>query len=130
VSPLKVLIVEDEIFVGWGLESALREHGHEVCGVAESASEAVALADACHPDVVLMDIGLYGEGDGLAAAREIMRRRPTRIVFSSAWIDEDTLKAINEIGPFANIPKPCRIQDIVDIVDRAAVAREAAAAGP
>jgi DNA-binding NarL/FixJ family response regulator len=120
VNPLKVLIVEDEIFVGWGLESALREHGHEVCGVAESASEAIALAEAFHPDLVLMDIGLYGEGDGLAAAREIMRRRPTRMVFSSAWNDEDTLRAISEIGPYANIPKPCRIQDILDVVDRAA----------
>jgi DNA-binding NarL/FixJ family response regulator len=119
-SPLKVLIVEDEILVGWGLESALREQGHEVCGLVESADEAIALAEAIRPDLVLMDVGLYGRGDGLSAAREIMRRRPTRIVFSSSWNDEATLQAIAEIGPYANVPKPCRIQDILEVVGRAA----------
>jgi DNA-binding NarL/FixJ family response regulator len=123
--PLKVLIVEDECLVSWGLETVMRERGHQVCGLAQSAEEAIAMASAHQPDVVLMDIGLYGKVDGLSAAREILRVQQTRMVFSSAWTDPATVHAIQEIRPYANFPKPCRLQDIMDMLDRAVIERGA-----
>lgn len=116
---LKVMIVEDEMFIGWGLESALTARGYEVCGTAESEAEAVDMAERLRPDLVIMDIGLQGAGNGLDAAREILRHRPTRIVFSSAWTDDRTLEAIKEIGAYASIPKPCREEDVLAVVARA-----------
>jgi DNA-binding NarL/FixJ family response regulator len=116
---LKVLIVEDEMFVSWGLEAALVEHGHIVCGIAQSAEEALQLAKAHRPDLIFMDIGLFGPSDGLEVARRILADRPTRIVFSSAWNDPRTLAVIEELGAYANIPKPCREADLVAVADRA-----------
>ena len=116
---LKVLIVEDEMFVSWGLEAALVEHGHIVCGIAQSAEEALQLAHAHRPDLIFMDIGLFGLGDGLEVARRILADRPTRIVFSSAWNDPRTLAAIDELGAYANIPKPCREAELVAVADQA-----------
>jgi DNA-binding NarL/FixJ family response regulator len=116
---MKILIVEDEMFVSWGLESALVDRGYRVCGVAQTAEEAVAMADRMRPDLIFMDIGLYGADTGLEAARLIQSARPTRIVFSSAWNDEETLRAIDDIHPFGNIPKPCRESDLIAWADRA-----------
>ncbi|MCX7585313.1 response regulator [Phenylobacterium sp. 58.2.17] len=114
-----MLIVEDEMFVSWGLEAALVEHGHIVCGIAQSAEEALQLAKAHRPDLIFMDIGLFGPSDGLEVARRILADRPTRIVFSSAWNDPRTLAVIEELGAYANIPKPCREADLVAVADRA-----------
>lgn len=116
---LKVLIVEDEMFVSWGLEAALVEHGHIVCGIAQSADEALQLAEIHRPDLIYMDIGLFGPSDGLEVARQILSHRPTRIAFSSAWNDPRTLAAIEGLGAYANIPKPCREAELVAVADRA-----------
>jgi len=116
---LKVLIVEDEMFVSWGLEAALVEHGHVVCGIAQSAEEALQMAQAHGPDLIFMDIGLFGPSDGLEVARQILADRPTRIAFSSAWNDPQSLAAIDELKAYANVPKPCREADLVAVADRA-----------
>ena len=107
------------MFVSWGLEAALVEHGHIVCGIAQSAEEALQLAKAHRPDLIFMDIGLFGPGDGLEVARRILADRPTRIVFSSAWNDPRTLAEIEELGAYANIPKPCRESELVSVAARA-----------
>lgn len=116
---LKVLVVEDEMFVSWGLEAALVERGHLVCGIAQSVAEALQMAEAHNPDLIFMDIGLLGPSDGLEVARQILVNRPTRIAFSSAWNDPETIAAINDLGAYANIPKPCREADLVAVADRA-----------
>lgn len=116
---LKILIVEDEMFVSWGLEAALTEQGFRVCEIAQSAAEALEMAEKHQPDLIFMDIGLFGPGDGLEVARQILARRPTRIVFSSAWNDADTQAAIARLEPYANVPKPCREGDLLALAERA-----------
>lgn len=107
------------MFVSWGLEAALVERGYIVCGIAQSAEEALQMAQAQRPDLIFMDIGLFGPGDGLEVARRMLAERPTRIAFSSAWNDPGTLAAIEELGAYANIPKPCREAELVAVADRA-----------
>jgi CheY-like chemotaxis protein len=117
--PLKVLIVEDEMFVSWGLEAALSDRGYRVCDIAQSAAEALQMVAAHKPDLIFMDIGLLGSGDGLEVARRILAQGPARIAFSSAWNDPETLAAIEGLGAYANIPKPCREADLIAVADRA-----------
>ncbi|WP_068876254.1 MULTISPECIES: response regulator [unclassified Phenylobacterium] len=116
---LKVLIVEDEMFVSWGLEAALAERGHHVCAIAQSAEEALRLAEIHRPDLIFMDIGLLGPGNGLEVAEQILARHPTRIAFSSAWNDPATQAAIERLSAYANIPKPCREADLLAVAERA-----------
>lgn len=107
------------MFVSWGLEAALTERGYRVCDIAQSAAEAVQMAAAHKPDLIFMDIGLLGSGDGLEVARRILAQGAARIAFSSAWNDPETLAAIEGLGAYANIPKPCREADLVAVADRA-----------
>lgn len=60
-----------------------------------------------------------GPSDGLEVARQILAGRPTRIAFSSAWNDPRTLAAIEGLGAYANIPKPCREAELVAVAERA-----------
>lgn len=81
----RVLIVEDEAVVADDLEHQLLQLGYEVVGVAASGREAIALAEAQRPQVVLMDIQLQGSMTGPEAANIIQRNTGAAIVFVTAF---------------------------------------------
>jgi PleD family two-component response regulator len=78
---IRVLIVEDEYFVALHVETILSDTGCDVVGIATSADEAVAKARQSLPDLILMDIRLPGDRDGIDAASEITRALKIPIVF-------------------------------------------------
>ena len=68
MTPQSILVVEDESVVAQDIQNSISRIGHEVAGWATTAEEAIALAEENHPDLVLMDIRLGGEVDGITAA--------------------------------------------------------------
>jgi PAS domain S-box-containing protein len=102
----KILIVEDEITIARELEARLAEFGYEVTGIASSGQDAIALAAETQPALVLMDVALNGEMDGIQAAEEIRRRHPTPILFMTAHTDEAILRRADVIEPFGYVEKP------------------------
>jgi two-component system, response regulator PdtaR len=80
-----ILVVEDDWFVGTDMQRALRDAGYEVPPVAVSADEAVEVARNQAPDLVVMDIRLVGERDGVDAAIEIRRLFDIPCLFVSAY---------------------------------------------
>jgi response regulator NasT len=84
MSTLRVLIAEDEGFVAAGLQAQLKALGHQVVGLARDGQEAVALAEALLPDLVIMDIRLP-RLDGPEAARRILQGCRVPIIFVSAY---------------------------------------------
>jgi DNA-binding NarL/FixJ family response regulator len=101
----RVLIVEDEGLVAMNMESALAEEGFAIVGIVDNEIDAVAAAERLKPDVILMDITLR-DGDGISAARTILKTLDTRIVFVSGNSDPQTLAAAQELRPAAFIRKP------------------------
>ena len=89
---LRILIVEDEFFIALDVEEQAKALGHIVVGTAITADEAIAMAEKEKPDVVLMDIRLIGEKDGIAAAREIQSQFGIQSIFVTANTDPSTLK--------------------------------------
>jgi DNA-binding NarL/FixJ family response regulator len=87
LSGVRVLVVEDEFIVSLTLKVQLEAMGCDVVGTARDAGSAVAQAEALHPDVVLMDIGLSGS-DGVEATRAIMAQAPTSIIAVTAYGDD------------------------------------------
>src|SRR6516225_3986684 len=71
--PARILVVEDDFLVATEIEIALSDAGFDVAGVAASADEAVELADSQKPALVVMDVRLGGERDGIHAAVEIFQ---------------------------------------------------------
>lgn len=99
----KILVVEDEIFVAWHLESVLRDLDYAVCGLVPDGESAIVKADALAADVILMDINLKGDIDGIETARRIRQGGEAPIIFITAYSDPQTLSRIEKIIPGAAV---------------------------
>ena len=73
---MRLLIVEDEAIVSLYLRSSLEAFGHTVVGLAPTGAQAVKNALSSYPDLILMDIRLNGDTDGIEAAKQIRNHRP------------------------------------------------------
>lgn len=102
----RILIVEDERIVARDLERRLTRMGHRVLAIVASGQEAIAKALALHPDVVLMDVRLQGEMDGVEAAQHIQAQVRLPIVFMTAYSDTKSLGGAPDLQPFLYIRKP------------------------
>lgn len=102
----KILIVEDEQIIAADLERNLIQLGYDVVGVAARAKDAIRLTGDTRPDLVLMDIQLKGQADGIVAAAEIRRNWSTPIVFLTANVSEFVLDKAKAVDPLGYITKP------------------------
>jgi CheY-like chemotaxis protein len=123
---LKVLIVEDMFLNSEFLRIWIEALGHEVCGVAVSAETACALARAHQPDVILMDLLLEGEGDGVDAALEIRSTQSPPIIFITACSEQKSVERILAADPFRVLPKPVNPQELFDALRAAGRTRAVA----
>ncbi|MCA9909262.1 MAG: response regulator, partial [Anaerolineae bacterium] len=87
---MRILIVEDESIVALEMKMSLRRLGHEVVGMATSGRDAVYLASLHRPSLILMDIRLRGELDGIQAAELIRAEMETILIFVTGQADEAT----------------------------------------
>ena len=103
---VQVLVVEDEAIVSMDLRYKLEAMGYSVPAAVSSGEEAVEAASQLHPDVVLMDIGLSGEMDGIDAAAQIRDQFDVPVVYVTAYIDKATLERAQTTEPSGYIIKP------------------------
>ncbi|HID43340.1 MAG TPA: PAS domain S-box protein [Archaeoglobaceae archaeon] len=102
----KVLIVEDENIVAMDIKYTLKNLGYTVSGIASSGEEAIKLVEETSPDIVLMDIMLRGEMDGIQAAEIIRSRHYIPVIYLTAYSDSRTLQRAKVTEPFGYILKP------------------------
>jgi two-component system sensor histidine kinase/response regulator len=108
----RLMIVEDEAVVACDLSDTLEQLGYAVVGAVGTGEGAVELARSMRPRVVLMDIRLAGEMDGIQAAARIRSESDIPIVFLSAHSSEDTLRRATETAPFGYLVKPFRAPEL------------------
>ncbi len=101
-----ILVVEDEFLIAQGLCMQIEDMGLSVCGTAASADEAVALAEEFRPAVVLMDMRLQGEKDGVDAALDIHYRVGSKVIFITGSREPATMARIQLDHPAAVLFKP------------------------
>ena len=102
----KILVVEDESITARDLELTLLELGYDVVAKVPTGEEAILQAEATKPDLVLMDIILAGEMNGIEAAQQINERFDIPVVYLTAHADEGTLSRAKITGPYGYIVKP------------------------
>lgn len=108
----RVLVVEDELIVARDLQLTLQRLGYDCPKVAGSAAEALrTAADHC-PDLVLMDIHLPGDLDGIDCARALREGFDVPVVFLTAYSDPDTLSRAAAIGSHGYLVKPVRTDEL------------------
>lgn len=101
-----ILIVEDERVAAWNIQSALEKFGYTVVANVSSGDKAVGLAGTLKPDLVLMDIRLPGEIDGIEAAARIRNQYKIPIVYLTAYTDEQTIERAIATDPYGYLTKP------------------------
>ncbi|BBD07307.1 HD domain-containing phosphohydrolase [Desulfovibrio ferrophilus] len=119
MSCLRILVVEDESIVAMDIRHRLSKLGYEIVGEVETGEDAVRLAAELLPDLVLMDIMLAGEMDGVQAAAEIHSRVDLPIVYLSAYADDETLQRVKITQPFGYIIKPFEDRELHAAIEMA-----------
>jgi signal transduction histidine kinase len=115
----RILIVEDESVATWYLEEALEIIGHQVVASVVSGEEAIQLAQETHPDLVLMDIRLQGEMDGIVAAEQIYSEFDIPVVYLTAHADDSTLSRAIITNPFGYLIKPFQEREVHTTIEMA-----------
>lgn len=110
--PARILVVEDESIVAFDITSRLQRLGHDVVGTARSGDAAYLLCDRHRPDLVLMDVQIEGEEDGIEVAERIREAFETPVVFLTAYADPRTLERARRAGALGYIIKPFEQRDI------------------
>ncbi|MCR4437792.1 MAG: PAS domain S-box protein [bacterium] len=115
----RILVVEDVAITAMDIKRRLQGLGYEVVGVAASGEDAIAKAENERPDLVLMDIKLKGEMDGVQAAEEVRRRMDIPVVYLTAYSDETTLQRAKVTQPFGYVLKPFEERELHTAVEMA-----------
>ena len=108
----KILIVDDEVLIAADLKSRLQKLGYTVCAQATSGEQALKLVEQHQPDLVMMDIVIQGDMDGIDAAEVIRDRWGIPVVFLTAYADTDRLERAKLTYPFGYLLKPFQDRDL------------------
>lgn len=111
-----VLIVEDETILAIALRSMLQSFGFQVVATARTCTEAISQTQACHPDLIVMDINLADDATGLDAAEEIRHFSNIPIVFQSATQEEEILQRVHTVTHSTFLPKTLSKIDWIDAI--------------
>jgi len=113
----RALIVEDEALIADELAERLASLGFSVIAAVDSAEEGIAIATRDRPDLVLMDIRLKGEKDGVEAAKEIRQQVDVPIVYVTAYSDRLTVEQAKRSEHDGYILKPFQARELESTVD-------------
>ncbi|MDE1184758.1 PAS domain S-box protein [Paraburkholderia sp.] len=115
----RILIVEDDRIVARDIQQQLQRIGHTIAGVTARGEDALQLALDTAPDLVLMDVRLEGEIDGIDVARQLRDRCRIPVVFLTAYADSETVERAAHAEPFGYILKPFEDLQLRTVVEMA-----------
>ncbi|MDP3250900.1 MAG: response regulator [Hydrogenophaga sp.] len=105
-SPARILIVEDETIVAFNLQQRLTQLGYDVPVVAVSGQESLDLIGQTRPDLVLMDIHIEGDIDGIEVAALLKKNNPVPVIYLTAYSEDSTLERARKTSPYGYLIKP------------------------
>lgn len=108
----RILVVEDEAIIAMELENQLQSLGYEVTSMVDTGEKAIEKAEMDDPDLILMDIRIKGNMDGIDTAEEIRNRFGIPVVFSTAYLDGERIERAKITMPFGYVLKPIQERDL------------------
>ena len=121
----RLLVVEDEIITARDLQDSLEELGYDVPDIASSGKEALEMAEALRPDLVLMDINLGANSrDGVETAAELRARLDLPVIYLTAYADQATLDRASATAPLGYLTKPFERRELNATIQMALVKRQ------
>lgn len=122
---INILVVEDEGIVALHIKIALKNLGHQVVATADSGRDAIILAREQQPDLILMDIRLKGEMDGIEAVQEIRRQQAVPVIYLTGQLDETTVRRAQATNPVGYLAKPFTPSELSSLIEHATNKNEA-----
>jgi DNA-binding LytR/AlgR family response regulator len=111
-NPLRILIVEDEMVIGANISLQLSKFGYEVTGIVPRGEEALMHVKENQPDIVLLDIHLKGNIDGIQTAEIMQKDHDIPIIYLTANADDVNFNRAKTTHPYAFISKPYKSLDL------------------
>ena len=118
---IRILIVEDEVIVAMTIEDSLVNRGYEVIGTVDNGYSAIELAGKENPDIILMDIRLNGDLDGIETVERINEKMDIPVIFLTAHSDEETLSRVLRTKPYSFLIKPFREKELYANIETAII---------
>lgn len=113
----KILVVEDERIIAIDLQRRLERFGYQVLDIVSTGEKALETAPLLNPDIILMDIMLSGNIDGIEAAKTIREKHSIPVIFLTAYSDERTIERAKVAEPFGYILKPFKDKELYTAID-------------
>ena len=117
MSKVKILVVEDELIIAEDIRIMLKNLGYEVIGTVPGYSEAIELMDKNLPDVVLVDILLAGQKDGITLAETIREEYNLPFIFITSHSDTATVERAKSVHPDGYLVKPFEKKDLYTSIE-------------
>lgn len=114
---VKIGIVEDELLIAEKIKMLLLDMGYQTCTVASSYGEAIQMISEEDPDLVLLDIQLAGEKDGIDVAMYLRQHHQRPFIFLTANSDWSTVERAKQVRPAAYIVKPFTKDDLFTSIE-------------
>lgn len=114
---MKVLIIEDDSIVAMHIRETVEGHNHEVVGVAKSAQGALKLAEQTPLNLVISDINIDGEIDGIECCKMLQDTYHCSVILVSAYNDQTTLKNASTLDFTGYLIKPFREDELLTLLD-------------
>lgn len=109
---VRVLIVEDEYILARNLREGLESLGYQVLGIVDSGEAAIEKAIELRPSIILMDIWIRGELDGIQAAERIWQQLQIPVIYVTGHSDQSTVERATLTSPFGYVLKPVREKEL------------------
>lgn len=120
ISGTKILLVEDEAITALAMIGALQGMGYITCDPVATGEKALNSLFSKKPDVVLMDISLTGDMDGIETAKKMMEAGHNAIIFITGYSSGELYERAKALKPMAIFTKPVRPLDLKSAIDAAA----------
>jgi len=112
VEDIKILVVEDENIIALNIKKKLKSFGYTVPAIVSTAEDAIKMTEITFPDLILMDVMLKGEMDGVQAIEEIRKKFDIPVIYLTAYSDDEVLERAKLTQPYGYIVKPFKANDL------------------
>lgn len=119
MTPKKIFIVEDEGIIAERLQRTLSNLGYKIAGAVSTGEKALELIPATNPDLVLMDIRLAGEIDGIETTSLLHKKMDTPVIYLSAFSEESLLEKAKATDPYNYLIKPIQDRELYAAIEMA-----------
>ena len=109
---INILIVEDEAIVAMDLAAGLEKDGYNIIGIADNATDAIELFRDNETDIILMDIHIMGDKDGIETTMDLLEIKQVPVIYLTAFSDTTTVNRVKDIHPAAFLTKPYSINNV------------------